>query len=189
MKYFYCVLLCVFVGFSCRESARTRSVLEELVGSEIAVPAGLLVTVDGKDTVMSETLQPDAKMVVWYDSVGCSSCRINRMEEWSEMLTYGEALRGRFQTVFVLAPKVKELKSVRISLMGSNLGYPVLIDTTSAFTKANPLVPNDSRFHTFLLDKNNQIILAGSPLDSEALLKLYKKTIKTLVNNGGKMPE
>lgn len=177
------------MSFSCQESVQTRSAIEKLVGSEITIPVGLQATIDGEDTTLTATEQPDAKMVVWYDSVGCSSCQISRLNEWTEMLAYAEALRGKFQVVFVMTPKNKEMKSVRISLMSSRLGHPMLIDTASAFITANPLVPADSRLHTFLLDKNNRVVLVGSPVNGESLRVLYKETIKTLVNNAGKMPE
>ena len=35
--------------------------------------------------------------------------------------------------------------------------YPLLIDTTNAFVSDNNLPKMDKRFHTFLINKNNEI--------------------------------
>lgn len=67
--------------------------------------------------------------------------------------------------------------------------YPALIDENGLFPAANPHIPADSRFHTFLLDKNGKVILIGDPVNNPPLWELYKSTITTLIENDGVMPE
>ena len=144
---------------------------------------------NGKDTLVAVSSSPAARMIVWYDTTGCSSCRINRLYEWEELLAYSKALRDKFQFFFVMTPKTADMESIRFSLMTYPINHPVWIDTASYFARANPQVPIGDRFHTFLLDRDNRVVQVGDPTTEESLMNRYKKTIKRLVNNGGQLPE
>ena len=41
---------------------------------------------NGRDTTLTDFMGAETKLVVFYDSVVCSSCRINRMYEWQEVI-------------------------------------------------------------------------------------------------------
>ena len=58
------------------------------------------------------------------------------------------------------------------------LNHPLFIDTLNRFVINNDLPRFDNRFHTFLLDRNNNIILIGSPLYSRDLKTLYLDEIE-----------
>ena len=53
---------------------------------------------------------------------------------------------------------------------------PVIYDSISNFISANGL-PQESAYHTLLLDKNNRVRLIGSPINNDKLWELYKKEI------------
>ena len=40
----------------------------------------------------------------------------------------------------------------------------LFIDSVNVFMEANPNIPSESMFHTFLLDDNNKVILVGNPI-------------------------
>ena len=54
-----------------------------------------------------------------------------------------------------------------------SINYPLLIDTLNLFIIDNDLPRFDERFQTFLIDKNNAIILIGSPLYNRKMRLLY----------------
>ena len=40
----------------------------------------------------------------------------------------------------------------------------------------------DTRLHSFLLDKDNRVVLTGNPIGNEPLWELYKEQIRELIN-------
>jgi len=46
-----------------------------------------------------------------------------------------------------------------------------------SFERLNPHLPKDERFHTFLLDENNKVILVGYPVNNPKLKELYLKEL------------
>jgi hypothetical protein len=56
-------------------------------------------------------------------------------------------------------------------------GIPLIYDSTGMFIKKNNL-PEEQRFHSFLLNENKEIILVGSPIGNDKLWDMYKEIIK-----------
>ena len=54
--------------------------------------------------------------------------------------------------------------------------YPLILDFTNQYLKENDLT-KWSRYKTFLLDKNNKVLLVGNPTYNKKLMKLYKQEI------------
>ncbi|MBR4326179.1 MAG: DUF1573 domain-containing protein [Bacteroidales bacterium] len=54
--------------------------------------------------------------------------------------------------------------------------YPVCIDLSDSLNKLNNF-PKDDRFHCFLLDENNRVILIGNPVHNPKIKDLYIRTI------------
>ncbi len=61
-------------------------------------------------------------------------------------------------------------------------------DSSRLFLTTNP-IPSDYRFHTFLLDKDNRVVLVGSPIGNPKMWELYKSTIARLAAHGGTLPD
>lgn len=64
----------------------------------------------------------------------------------------------------------------------------VLWDSTGTFIRTNPVVPQDENYHTFLLDRDNRVVLAGSPAGNPRMWDLYRKTIVRMIENNGTLP-
>ena len=53
---------------------------------------------------------------------------------------------------------------IALYIRRDKLNYPIYVDTLGIFSLGNPHLLQDPRFHTFLLDENNNVILVGNPL-------------------------
>lgn len=53
---------------------------------------------------------------------------------------------------------------------------PLFFDHKNAFFVKNK-IPKENNLHTFLLDKNNRVVLIGSPINNEKMWNLYKEVI------------
>lgn len=185
MMKFYRIVILLFVAAcsvcSC-DRMRLKHNLERFSGSEIVFPPGLQMLLGGRDTVIDGFADARTRMVVYFDSLGCSSCRVTHMPEWNEVVDYARQSEGRFGVLFVFSPKQgrRFRHEVRTSLRSSHFDYPVFLDTAGAFPRSNPSIPSDKRFHTFLLDGENRVVMAGSPENNERLWQLYKEEIEKI---------
>ena len=111
------------------------------------------------------------------------------MYEWKEILSFADSIAHRFRVVFLFTPKESELPAVKTALQTFGIDYPVFLTDHVEFIKLNPSLPeHDPRMHTFLLDADNKVLLAGNPVNNEKLWELYKPVINKLMNNNGRLP-
>jgi hypothetical protein len=143
----------------------------------------------GSDSVVVNPNNGMARLFVYVDSVACSSCRLKIMHEYTKFVYYHKETGGSFVPLFVFSPPRDKIEEMIQTLKETRFDYPVFIDENQAFPAANPHIPTDNRFHTFLIDKNGKVVLVGDPVNNPALWELYKTTISTLIENGGTMPE
>ena len=143
----------------------------------------------GRDTVAFDFSHCMAKLVIYTDSMSCSSCQIDRMYEYEEMIDFRSETGEKYLPVFIFSPRKGQGDNIRYTLSITRFRYPVLLDEAGGFPRLNPHIPSDNRCHAFLLDKNGKVILVGNPSRNPALWELYKKTIHDLIRNGGVLLE
>lgn len=59
-------------------------------------------------------------------------------------------------------------------------GFPIVIDMVGTFEEHNPFIPNDPKYHTFLLDRERQITLVGDPLYNKKMTMLFNNALRML---------
>lgn len=163
--------------------------MEVFTGSEITIPNGMRQMVGGRDSILMNPTDGSARLVIWIDPKECSSCRIGQMFRYNDVVDYRNEVGDGFVPVFVFSPPEDKIEEVMVKLKYGEFAYPVLLDEGHLFDTVNPHIPDDSRFHTFLLDKNGKVVLVGDPVYNPDLWKLYKKAIRQLIDNGGTLPE
>lgn len=181
--------LCFAIGLlSCKNHSLQKQ-MEEFARKEVVVPNGIKQILAGRDTVVLDTAANVARLIVWTDSIACSTCSLDKLFEYAEIIDFHEVAKEDIFPIFVFSPPRAKVLELLWALETLPLDYPILIDEDQAFPAANPHIPTDSRFHTFLLDKNGKVVLVGDPVNNPPLWELYKTTITTLIENGGTMPE
>ncbi len=163
--------------------------LETFTSEEVVVPDGIRQMIGWQDTIILNTDIGLARLIVYVDPVTCSSCRLKLMFEYTDVIDFHEEAGEAFVPLFIFSPPQANVDEVIRTLETTQFNYPVFIDEHQAFPAANPHIPADNRFHTFLIDKNGKVILVGDPVNNPQLWELYKTTITTLIENDGVMPE
>lgn len=169
------LLLAVLIS-SCRQSGRKS--IEKLVGEwqgkEIVFPAHSAFVVNGSEPVDYPAAGADYKILMYVDTLGCLSCRL-QLDRWSEWLAYLDTASAyRISYLFYFySNDVPELADL---LKYKSFRYPVCIDTADSLNRLNRF-PSDSRFQTFLLDKNNRVQVIGNPIHNEQVKALYLKRL------------
>ena len=163
--------------------------VEKFKGQQVELFLEMKTFWKGKDTVVTGFLDAPVKLVVWYDSLSCLSCEVGKMDAWHNIVSYADTIDSRFRIILLFTPRRDDYFRVFFALRASRFDYPIYLDRHSTFIKQNPNLPKNRRLHSFLLDKNNRVVLLGNPLYNPALWALYKRTIQEMIENDGVLPD
>ena len=132
----------------------------------------------GKDTLCGDMLQEKAKILVYVDSSGCSPCKME-LAAWSLRLEEIDTMHSRPVLLFMIdTPNMREID---MGLRAQGFEYSVFYDLEHQMGLLNPNLTK-TRFNTFLLDKENRVVLVGSPANNDKLWELYKQQIRKLMD-------
>lgn len=109
--------------------------------------------------------------IVTYIDGGCGNCIYDLMK-WDELISESKYIEVEF-VFFIRAIDVKQLQYM---LKEINFTHQVIIDKSNLFFTKN-LLPEDKRFHTFLVNNENKILLVGNPISALQIKELYFETI------------
>ena len=153
------------------EIART---VAQWQGRAVQMPEGAVFTVQARDTVAMDIYAPTHKVLVYVDSTGCTSCRL-QLHEWKKFIAeVDSATGGRVPFLFFLSPK--SVKEARYITRRDDFTYPICVDMQNRLDSLNRF-PEQDMFHTFLLDKENRVAVIGNPIHNRSVRDLYMKTL------------
>ena len=113
-------------------------------------------------------------IVNYIDSLGCLRCK-SHLPLWKNFIEDISLQFGSKVNVLIIMHPHR-LIDAKYAIQRDSFSFPVCIDTTDIFNKVNHL-PSDSRFHCFLLDSANCVILIGNPVQNSKIKDLYIRTI------------
>lgn len=126
---------------------------------------------------LNNTKKRQFSFVIYTDSTQCSPCFIKGLTEWNDILRLENSNEHDIQFFFIIEPRKNDTGLLLKKIKQSGFKHSVLVDNKSLFLKANPQIPKEAIYHTFLLDKNNNIILVGNPLINEDVKKLLYRRL------------
>ena len=143
-------------------------------GRTVQMPEGAVFTVQARDTVAMDVYAPTHKVLVYVDSMGCTSCRL-QLHEWKKFIAeVDSAMNGSVPFLFFLSPK--SVKEARFITRRDDFTYPICVDMQNRLDSLNRF-PEEDMFHTFLLDGDNRVAVIGNPIHNRAVRDLYMKTM------------
>lgn len=187
MKYLYA--LCIALSFCFCTDRRLAKEVTQIINRQIVLTNDLVVVGENQDTVLNNFMKAPIKLLVWYDSLSCATCEVGKMIEWNAIIKYAASFGSWFNILFLFTPQKQDVFRVKIALRTHELDYPLFIDQNASFVKLNPQLPKNRQLHTFLLDKNNKVVMAGNPLYNPALWRLYISAIQKMIANDGVLPD
>ena len=169
-------IMCLWLLASCsesREEAMLRLV-NEWKDKSVIIPVRSVFTVQGKDVVDFNYRDAEYKILVYTDSIGCTSCKL-QLPKWKRMIAEVDSLTGgRVPFLFYFHPK--DSKELRFYLRRDNFTYPVCFEEDDYINRLNRF-PSDMTFQTMLLDKENKVVAIGSPVLNPKIKDLYLEII------------
>ena len=170
----FCISLLCFS--SCQNPAQEHitQLVEEWQGKEVHFPENPVFTRQLSDTVDYRIPEAEYKVLVYVDSIGCTSCKL-QLPKWKEFIAYVDSVSGG-QVPFLFFFQSKDNKELRYILKRDNFRLPVCVDSQNEFEKLNRF-PSELMFQTFLLDKDNRVKVIGNPIHNLSVKELYLKEI------------
>ena len=169
-------IICIVLFTACSESREEAvyRLVKEWTGKEIKFPERSVFTVQGKDTVDFTFHDADYKVLVYVDSVGCTSCKL-QLDRWKKVIKETTEETGQdIPFLFFFHPK--DMKELRYLTRRDSFTYPVCFDENDELNGLN-CFPSDMTFQTFLLDKDNKVVSVGNPVHNPRVKELYLKHI------------
>ena len=170
------ILLLLSLLTACKENNKEKFALlvQEWQGKEIVFPQDMAFTRFVTEPVDYRIPDAEYKVLVYVDSVGCTSCKL-QLPKWQELIAHVDsATNGNVPFIFIF--QSKDDRELRYILKCDNFDRPVCIDRNNRFNSSNRF-PQDITFQTFLLDKDNKVKVIGNPVHNLAVRDLYLKQI------------
>lgn len=164
---------------SCSPKDKVKDNISKMTEKAVLIDSGKMKTWL-PDSALAHGEKKAFTLVVFADSTQCSPCFINGLKEWNDMLAMEQDKKGNVRFLFIIEPRKGDETLLREKLQESGFKHPVLIDGKSLFRNANPHIPQEMLYHTFLLDRENRIVLVGNPLHNEQVRKLLYQRLKSV---------
>lgn len=176
MKQLLLIFSLLLLVSSCKENEKERitRLVNEWQGKEILFPKEITFTRFATDTVDYQIPQSQYKVLIYIDSIGCTSCKL-QLPKWKKLIEYVDSATNS-QVPFLFFFQSKDDKELRYILKVDKFDRPVCVDHRNKLNLLNKF-PADIMFQTFLLDKDNKVIALGNPIHNSAVKDLYLKQL------------
>ena len=170
------VILSIVLALSSCKQEQAKSV-EELIASRIGTTLILpdSLSYESFSDTLLPLLETRAKVIVYINGE-CSACTA-AFSQWkaieSELSSQGDVSI----LYYVKTPRFKDIEWL---LSAKRFTSPVFVDPGSDILYLNDIPERMALLHTILLNRKNQIVLVGSPINNPKLLELYKQQIREL---------
>lgn len=174
-------IICTCCGQSGKTSEDKR--IAKILGQVVHLPPTLHTIQPNTGTLFNDT--STIKFVSYFNAEGCTSCKLKDLYTWRRLLHQEDSLPQWRSLFCIFIFNTSKMVYPEQTLSTYRFNHPMIIDSLGDFERANPGLPTNPQFHTFLLDRNNHVVLVGSPIGNPKMWELYKSTIARLVDSGG----
>lgn len=167
-------LLILLLFCSCKRNDKIERLLEEWVNKKIIFPVSLETRILGRDTVCPDLFHNEFKLLVYIDSTGCTPCRL-RLYAWSLFIQECEQISNNISFLFFI--NSKDYAVIDQQQVIDKFNYPMFYDRKNILDSLNHF-PDESTYQTFLLDRENKIVLIGNPINNPIIGELIQTKIR-----------
>ena len=169
------LLLTIFLS-ACQDKQKEIITLlvKEWQGKQILFPENMVFTRFASDTTNFVIPTSDYKVLVFVDSIGCTSCKL-QLSRWKEFIRYTDSISQK-NIPFLFCFQFDDQWEIHSLLIRENFDKPICLDRSDSLNQLNHF-PKDIRFQVFLLDKNNKVVVIGNPVHNPNVKELYLEEI------------
>lgn len=172
--YLTIIALAVLSVSSCKKTARDiyAEAVEEWIGREILFPDSMM-------TVTGEMIAPptaDFTIVSYYDSTGCTGCRM-KLPFWKEFMNKVDSAKGNKSVTVLMIAAADKQTELKHLVRFNHFPGKMISDPEDEINRLNQF-PNSTELQTFLIDQDHRVIALGNPVTGSNLSKMYISLIE-----------
>ncbi|MDD6015266.1 MAG: hypothetical protein PUC18_03100 [Prevotellaceae bacterium] len=154
-----------------------NEIVQTLVSRPVRIPSERLdmrLCTSFADSVIADG---SLRIINFIDSLDCQSCKMQRFVRYEKL--YGTSKKfSDVEFMYIVNTTVESEEFLYETFCNSRVGGIVFFDTCHAFLQANPHIPDDPLFHTFVLNEQDSVVLVGDPFKNEKMEQLFLKVIE-----------
>ena len=178
------VILIVAIATACLSGCHRlemRKMLRKMMGSTVVLPENITCYNNGIWSELNDSIRDTPKFVFYIDSTDCSTCVLSHIGQYYHVFTYADSTKA-FIPFVLLSIGEKHYDEITHCIILTEPSYPIYIDTENLFKPLNPFIPDDDRFHSFLINERGSPILVGLPKADTRGVEILNKAINKLNN-------
>ena len=117
------------------------------------------------------------KLIIYIDSLSCSPCFVSHMSDY--LGTVEELDSAGIRTIFIFEPEKEKEEDVLSALKRFPTPLAALVIKNGVFALTNPHLSSTSVLHSFLLNRDNEIMIVGNPARNDKIKELMLNIVKT----------
>jgi len=169
--YLISTLLTLFGGYT---TSNIENYIKEIVGTELKIDLDQML-IGGNNGLHLNDLNKPFKIIVYSDSSHCNACDI-KFPAWKIQHRELTVKNKNIGLIFIINTENMDEMEQNANVAG--VPGLRLYDAQGVFKKNNRLHSNRD-LHTFLIDRNNKVILVGNPLTNYKVFALFKKATES----------
>lgn len=143
-------------------------------------------TLNGRDTIECVSHTGEFKILRYIDKRGCTQCRF-QMQKYSEIIEeFKDSAKTDIDYLCIVA--TDDIEKLRTAINICPVKLPVWVDMADSINRVMSF-PKAYGLQTFLLDKNNRVLVVGDPVCNPYIKELYIDIITNDSINHFRMPE
>ena len=160
----------LFTISSCQELSLVKT-LSDFEKANISIPSEMLYC-DGDSISLTQCPKPPL-FVAFISADECSPCFIETASIYGDVFDLGN--KYGFSTMLILSPDKGVMQYCQDLLAREEVQVPLWLDLNNEFAIANAeKIPEDHRFHYFLLNEDYSPIVVGNPLNHKVKRAIIK---------------
>lgn len=163
-------IITAFCG--CKHKSRVETEITKLSGQTIIFPKGYQIISEQDSLEINSIIKNSPKVITYFPEIPCTDCILKMLYDWqTEIKT--------LDVPFILVIDSCNKNEIQKGIDKFKIDIPIIMYPINVFDKANNLNVL-ARNRTFLLDKNNIVLVVGEPFGNHKMKDLYSKTLKKL---------
>ena len=160
---------------SCNRNNRIYNEVKGLSNQKISFVDGYTELQCNSRIKLDSLLKNEIKVVTYIDDMPCSSCAVRALKSWQREI---KNIDKDLAYLIIVHTDDRAFVDMADTI---SLDFPLMYYNSNKFGESNKLEGLLTRNKTFLLNKDNKVVLVGEPFGREKLAKLYKRCIDSLM--------
>ena len=161
------------------EKAHVKTNMEEMMANPVSLSLDQMSCRRNPiETANSKTY----RMVVYVDSAECTPCALSKLRFWNPLIKEAQDKKIDIDYIFILAPRPESMDDINMELGITDLQSSIYLDTAYVFKKHNPAIPEETKYHSFLLNNKDRVVFVGSPIDNKKIKNVYYQALYHKIN-------